>query len=70
MTHDELMALRDVTYPFDYERIPIMDDDARPLWQPPNEPMMVTDCDGTRWVIGYLGTERVRRRIPGAGESK
>jgi len=72
MTHDELHALPDVTPRMGYAeevrdgrrvRIPVMSHGhAGALWQEPDDPIVV-DADGTRWMVGRLNGERVRREM-------
>lgn len=72
MTHDELMALRDVTPRIERQER-IIDGVRRSvlvqeggfagvLWQTEDEPLEVHDEAGIWWEVGWLRSEQVRRR--------
>ena len=33
------------------------------LYQPPDEPCLVTDTEGQRWILGYAQGQRWKRRL-------
>ena len=74
MTHDELMALRDVTPYFGQREetrawqrvvIPVRSPEPGGNWFVADDqaPLFVTDERGIDWQIGELNGQRVRRRL-------